>query len=102
MGLLDKVKAGAEQAAAKAKEEAKELQTKRELGQAYGELGRTAFDLVERGELSHAELTAGVERIRVLRAQLEELGGSPGEPVGAAASSESEPPPPSAPPAMPS
>ena len=50
MGFLDKAKAAAEQAASKAKETAGELQTKRELGQAYDELGRTTFDLVESGE----------------------------------------------------
>ena len=56
MGLLDKAKAAAEEAAIKAKETAEELQTKRELGQAYGELGRKAFALVESGELSAPEL----------------------------------------------
>ena len=40
MGFLDKAKAAAEQAASKAKETAGELQTKRELSQAYDELGR--------------------------------------------------------------
>jgi hypothetical protein len=39
MGLLDKAKAAAEQAAAKAKEGVEEVQTKRELGQAFNELG---------------------------------------------------------------
>ena len=49
MGFLDKAKAAAEQAASKAKETAGELQTKRELGQAYDELGRKAHELIERG-----------------------------------------------------
>src|SRR3972149_7005437 len=75
MGFLDKVKSGAEQVAAKTKEEAKELQTKRELGQAYDEFGKAAYELVARGEISHAELEAGAERIRSLRARLEELAG---------------------------
>ena len=96
MGLLDKVKAGAEQAAARAKEELEEAKSKRELGQAYGELGRTAFDLVERGEISHTELSAGAERIRALKAQLET------EEAAAAPAGETEPPPSGAPPAMPS
>ncbi len=98
MGFLDKVKAGAEDLAAKAREEAKELQTKRELGQAYTELGKTAFELADRGELSHADLSAGVERIRSLKAQLEAEEAA--QPVGATAST--EPPPSDAPPAMPS
>jgi hypothetical protein len=73
MGFLDKVKAGAEQAAARAKVEMHELQTKRELTAAYGELGQSAFELVESGAVSHEQLTAGAERIRALKAQLAEL-----------------------------
>ena len=71
MSLLDKVKAGAEQAAARAREEFEELQTKRELGQAYDELGKKAFELADGGALSHAQLTPFVERIRTLKAELE-------------------------------
>jgi len=103
MGFLDKVKSGAEQAAAKAKEEAKELQTKRELGQVYDEFGKAAYELVARGEISHAELEAGAERIRSLRARLEELQGGGAEAApAAAAAGPVEPPPSSGPPAMPS
>ena len=72
MGLLDKAKAAAEQAAAKAKDTAGELQTKRELGQAYDELGKKAFELAESGELSSTPLEPLIERIRELKAQLEE------------------------------
>jgi len=72
MGFLDKAKAAAEQAATKAKETAGELQTKRELGQAYDELGRTTFDLVESGQVSATPLEPLVERVRTLKAQLEE------------------------------
>ena len=48
MGLLDKVKEQAEQTAAKAREGVGDVQTKRELSQAYTDLGKTAFALVER------------------------------------------------------
>jgi hypothetical protein len=72
MGFLDKAKAAAEQAATKAKETAGELQTKRELGQAYDELGRTTFDLVETGQVSATLLEPLVERIRALKGQLDE------------------------------
>jgi hypothetical protein len=58
MGFLDKAKAAAEQAAAKAKEGVQEVQTKRELGQAYEELGKTTFSLVEGGEISHTSRRA--------------------------------------------
>ncbi len=96
MGFLDKVKAGAEQAAAKAREEMQELQTKRELGQAYSDLGKTVFELADRGEISHPEISDLVERIRSLTAQLEAE-----EAAGAGATSPSETPPSNQPPAMP-
>jgi cob(I)alamin adenosyltransferase len=71
MGLLDKAKAAAEQAAAKAKETTQDLQAKKELFQAYNDLGKTAFELADRGELSHPRLTEHVERIRALKAEAE-------------------------------
>ncbi len=76
MGFLDKAKAAAEQAAAKAKEGVEDVQTKRELSQAHGELGRTAFELVESGEISHPRLETIVERIRALN---ERAAGEPQE-----------------------
>ena len=96
MGFLDKAKAAAEQAASKAKETAGDMQTKRELSQTYDELGRKAFELVESGEVSSAMLDPLVEKIRTLKAQLEE---GEGEAVGATAST--EPSESDAPPAMP-
>ena len=49
MGLLDKAKQAAEQAATKAKEGVEDAQTKRELSQAYNDLGKTAFELIDDG-----------------------------------------------------
>jgi hypothetical protein len=72
VSLFDKAKAAAETAAAKAKEGVEDVQAKRELTQAYGELGRTAFELVEAGELSHARLTPLVDKIRTLAPKAEE------------------------------
>ena len=97
MGLLDKAKAAAEQAAAKAKEGVEDVQTKRELSQAYGDLGRLTFTLVESGELSNPELDALVARIRTLEAK------AAAEPVpaGAGAPTSTETPPSTQPPAMP-
>ena len=95
MGLLDKAKAAAEQAATRAKDTAGELQTKRELGQVYDELGRKTFELVESGEVSSTTLDPLVERIRSLKAQLDE-----GAMVASTATT--EPPESDAPPAMPS
>jgi hypothetical protein len=76
MGFLDKAKSAAEQAAAKAKESVDDVQTKRELGQTYSELGKATFDLIQSGDVSHPTLEAIAEKIRVLKAD--------GEPVAAA------------------
>jgi hypothetical protein len=74
MGFLDKAKQAAEQAAAKAKEGVEDVQTKRELGQAYTELGKAAFDLVESGEISNPRLDATVAKIKALNEKLEAAG----------------------------
>jgi hypothetical protein len=97
MGFLDKAKAAAEQAATKAKEGVQDVQTKRELSQAYHELGQKTHELFASGALAHPELTALVDKINALKAQVEEEG----EPVGAASAASTEPPPSNQPPAMP-
>lgn len=101
MGLLDQVKAAAEQAAIKAKETAAELQTRRELGQAYGELGQRTFELIETGEVSAPALESPAQRVRVLKAQLEvpETAEPPGPvgPTAAANGSDDAPEPPGTP-----
>jgi len=97
MGFLDKAKAAAEQAATKAKEGVQDVQTKRELSQAYHELGQKTHALVSSGVVSHPELAALAEKINALKAQAEEEG----EPVGAASTPSAEPPPSNQPPAMP-
>jgi hypothetical protein len=94
MGLLDKAKAAAEQAAAKAKEGVEDVQTKRDLSQAYGELGKATYRLVESGELSNSELTTHVDKIRTLETR------APADPVGVTTTT-TEPPPSDQPPAMP-
>lgn len=82
MGFLDKAKSAAEQAAQKAKEgaefaahkakeTAEDVQTKRELGSAFDELGHKAFELVESGAISHGDLSATVAKIKELQAKLE-------------------------------
>jgi hypothetical protein len=70
MGLLDKAMAAAEQAAIKAKETADELQARRALGQAYGDLGQRTFELIESGDVSAPELDPLAARVRTLKAQL--------------------------------
>jgi len=71
MGFLDKAKMAAEQATTKAKEGIGEVQTRRELGQAYDELGKLAYELAESGEISHDRIGELVERIRTLKSELE-------------------------------
>lgn len=84
MSFLDKVKKGAEQAAAKAKEEVSELQTKNELVKTYELLGKKTFELVDKSELSHAELEDAVAHIRELKDKLEQLAlGTPEPPASA-------------------
>ena len=77
MKLLDKAKLAAEQAATKAKEGVEEVQTKRELNAAYGELGTKTFDLVDSGDLAKPELDELVAKIRTLKAKLAEGDGAP-------------------------
>ena len=104
MSFMDKVKstmkAGAEQAAAKAQEELDRMQTRRELGQAYSDLGEKAFSLVERSELSHPELEGLVDHVKRLQEKLgpptstgteEPAAEPPGEPDAAPAQAH-EPP----------
>ncbi len=86
MGLLDKAKAAAEQAAAKAKEGVEDVQTKRELSQAYGDLGRLTFTLVESGELSSHHLDQLVDKVRTLEAK------ASAEPVPAGTAASDQPP----------
>jgi hypothetical protein len=73
MGFLDKVKTATDQAIARGKEEIEEQKTKRELNQAFGDLGETVFGLVDGGSLTDDRLSAGVERIRTLKAKLAEI-----------------------------
>ncbi len=71
MGFLDKAKLAAEQATSKAKEGIGEVQTRRELGQAYDELGKLTFDLAEAGEIENDRIGELVGRIRSLKSELE-------------------------------
>jgi hypothetical protein len=99
MGFLDKLKEGAESvkeassaAAAKGKVQMKIMQTKRDLAAAYGEFGEKAFELVDSGAISHEQLTPGAEKIRSLKAEIEQLEAEEGSPTdGDGAAAESEP-----------
>ncbi len=97
MGFLDKAKQAAEQATAKAKEGVEDVQLKRELSQAYNELGKIAFELVDGNEIAHPRLDAVAEKIRALN----ERDRGTGTLAGATAGGTSETHDPSQPPAMP-
>jgi len=89
MGLLDRVKAGAEQAASSAQRQAQLVQTKRELSQAYHKLGETVHRLFERGEVSHGDLKGGVDHVNELHARINDSGdsaASAGDSAGGSAS----------------
>ena len=77
MGLLDKAKAAAETAAAKAKEGVEDVQAKRELSQTYNELGRSTYELIESGEITNPRLDATAARIRTLLAGADDDGAEP-------------------------
>jgi cell pole-organizing protein PopZ len=97
VGFLDKAKAAAVEATAKAKEGVEDVQVKRELSQAYNELGKVAFELHESNEIAHPKLETVAEKIRALN----ERDKGDGALVGAAAGGTSETHDPTQPPAMP-
>ncbi len=97
MGFLDKAKQAAAEATAKAKEGVEDVQLKRELSQAYNELGKVAFELVEGNEIAHPKLEAVAEKIRALNARDKDDGTLAGATAGSTAESHD----PSQPPAMP-
>jgi hypothetical protein len=102
MGFLDKAKQAAQDASAKAKEGVADVQTKRDLGKAYTELGEKTYELAQSGELTSPELTDLVNRINALKAQIDESGEPAMAGTAAGTTAYTEPPPSDAPPAMPS
>ena len=73
MSFMDRLKAATETAAARAKVEFDALQKRRELTQAYTDLGRKTVELVEAGTIAEPDLAEAAERIKRLRAELEAL-----------------------------
>jgi uncharacterized protein involved in exopolysaccharide biosynthesis len=69
--LFDRLKEATANVTQMTREGVETLQTKRELSQAYGELGRKTAELVQSGAVTHPDLAPLVERIAELRAQLE-------------------------------
>jgi hypothetical protein len=92
MGLLDKAKQAAEQAAAKAKEGVEDVQTKRELSQTYSELGKAAFELVESGQISNPRFDGPVAKIKTLNEKLAASGAAETNGSGSEPYDSSQPP----------
>jgi hypothetical protein len=63
MSFMDRAKAAAEQMKIKAQEGVEEVQARKELAQAYWDLGHKAHELAAAGALSHPELDPLVQRI---------------------------------------
>jgi hypothetical protein len=74
MGLIDKMREGAEQATSRARESVQEVQLKHDLAQAYSDLGRATYKLVEQGEISAGALESPAAHVRELESQLAALG----------------------------
>ena len=66
MGLMDKIKASADGATTKARSTVQDVQGKRELGQAYTELGKVAYQLIEEGALNDERLAPTAQHIHDL------------------------------------
>lgn len=96
MSFFNKAKQAAEQAAAKAKEGVEDVQQKRELNQAYIDLGKAAYELHEAGEISHARLEEKAGQVRTLLEKIAEPSAA-----GATSSDGDDGVDPSQPPAMP-
>jgi hypothetical protein len=69
--FFDRLKEATGVVATRAREGIEDLQTRQELSRAYSDLGRRIVELVETGEVTHPELTAAVEKIKSLKAELE-------------------------------
>lgn len=73
MALIDKLKAAGEQATASARESLEQAELHHCLNQAYSDLGRTTFALLQQGELSNQRLAGPAQRIRELESELAAL-----------------------------
>jgi uncharacterized protein involved in exopolysaccharide biosynthesis len=81
--FLDRLKEATSNVTQMTKEGVETFQVKRELSQAYGDLGRKTAELVESGAVSHPDLEPLVKRIGELEAQLAaEPDEVPAEPEG--------------------
>jgi hypothetical protein len=71
--FFDRLKGATANVAQMTKEGVESVQLKRELGQAYGDLGRKTEELVGSGAIAHADLAEPVARIAELKERLAAL-----------------------------
>ena len=79
MGIVDRVKQNITDTVELARDgvgEVKELRDKREVTHLYGDLGKKAFELIERGELAHPELEQEAKEIRRSIAERDHIKGT--------------------------
>ena len=74
--FMDRLKEATGVVATKAREGIEDLQTRQSLSRAYNDLGRKTVELVEKGEITHPELSAAVEEIKALKAEIAAAGQS--------------------------
>ena len=79
MSFFDRIREIGQQAATRAKEELDLVQRKREISQAYRDLGRRAVELAKDGQLTDPESVSIVERIGRLETELASAERSEGE-----------------------
>ncbi len=70
MGLIDELKLGAQKATTHARFSVREAELGHDLGEAYAELGREAFGLMQAGALSERRLAPLAQRVMELEASL--------------------------------
>jgi hypothetical protein len=73
VSFFDKVKKGAGDVADKAKTQVDKTQLKNDLVTTYELIGKKTYELADKGEIEHAELTSMVKHVRELRGKLEKL-----------------------------
>jgi hypothetical protein len=69
MSFMDRAKAAAERAKVMAQEGLEDVQAKKDLAQAYWDLGHKCYELASRGTISNPELDPLVQRISELEAR---------------------------------
>jgi hypothetical protein len=79
MSFMDRAKAAAERAKLMAQEGLEDVQARKELAQAYWDLGHKTYELASQGKISNPELDPLVQRISELEERPGPGGDGPGQ-----------------------